>query len=117
MTYAFLSLFQRIMDLIICQSVNIGQHVTVSSGGEENEICVNSAYFSVELLPVSLLLLLYLPDCDDLWDRSGEVVLHCFSYKYELKSSLCVYVRHKCQKSHLRSIAATAMTVSGTSIF
>lgn len=85
MMYAFLSLFQRIMDLIICQSVNIGQHVTVSSGGKENEIFVNAAYFSVELLLVSLLLLLYLPGCDDLWDQSGEVVLHCFSYKYELK--------------------------------
>lgn len=73
------------MDLIICQSVNIGQHVTVSSGVEEKEIFINSAYFSVELLLVSLLLLLCLPGCNDLWDRSGEEVLHCFSYKYEVK--------------------------------
>lgn len=91
MMYAFLSLFQRITDLLICQIVNIGQHITFSCGAEEKEIFINPAYFSVDLLLVSLLLLLYLPGCDGLWDQSGEEDLHCFSYKYELfKSSSCV---------------------------
>lgn len=84
MIYAFLSLFQRIMDLIICQIVNIGQHITFSPGAEEKAIFINTAYFNVDLLLASLLLLLYLPGCDGLWDQSGEEVLHCFSYKYEL---------------------------------
>lgn len=92
MIYAFLSLFQRVMDLLICQIVNIGQHTTFLSGAEEKEIFINTAYFSVDLLLVSLLLLLYLPGCDGLWDQSGKEVLHCFSYKWELFKSSS-YVR------------------------
>jgi len=92
MMYAFLCPFQRIIDLLICQIVNIGQHTTFLSRGEEEEIFVNAAYFSVDLLLVSLLLLLYLPGSGHLWDRSGQKALHCFSYKYEsFKSSSCVY--------------------------
>lgn len=38
--YAFLSLFQRIRELVICPTVNIGQHVTFLSGAEEKEILI-----------------------------------------------------------------------------
>lgn len=78
---AFLFLFQRIRELIICQIVNIGQHITFLSGAEEKEILI------LECRPlVSLLLLWGLPSCDGLWDQSGDVLLR-FACKYELLAS------------------------------